>query len=197
MSATQSSKLLSSLFAQFDQDQRLTVLHIGPALPETVEFFSRFRCKLFFVDLFSELPIAPDEDASSSLQQQFDELLDIPADALFDICLFWDFFNFLDKHAIAAFLATLRPHLHNGSLGHGFAVHNLHSPQTNQLYAIQEVDTLRVKARPSRLPGYAPHTQSKLRSLLSCFHFDRSVLLSDSRLELLLKADLGQVRKQA
>ena len=31
------------------------MLHIGCAPPETVEFFSRYRCKLIFVDLFDDL----------------------------------------------------------------------------------------------------------------------------------------------
>jgi len=197
MSATQSSKLLSSLFARYDEEQRLNVLHIGPALPETVEFFSRFRCKLYFADLFSELPITRDEGAGQTLEQRFAELLDIPGDAQFDICLFWDIFNFLGKPAIVAFLAALQPHLHEGSLAHGFAVHNLHSQPTNQVYAIKSMDAVTAHSRSSPLPGYAPLPQSKLRNLLHCFHFDRSVLLSDSRLELLLKADLKQARKRA
>ena len=81
MSAIQPSKLLPSLFSQFDPSERLTVLHIGPALPETVEFFSRFRCKLFFVDLLSELPIAVDDDSDPSLTEKFSDLLDFPLDS--------------------------------------------------------------------------------------------------------------------
>ena len=166
MTATQSSTLLSSLFTQFDMEQRLTVLHIGPALPETVEFFSRFRSKLFFVDVFSELPIELEEEVGPSLEQQFAELLDIPPATRLDICLFWDLFNFLDSAAIAAFLAALRPHLHPASLAHGFAVYNLRSPQGDQLYGISEMDALNVRSRASILPGYAPHPQSKLKNLL-------------------------------
>ena len=191
MSATQSSKLLSSLFAHFDVDQRLTVLHIGPALPETVEFFSRFRVKLFFVDVFSELPIAADPDGGPTLEQCFTRMLDIPPETRVDICLFWDIFNFLDAEAITAFLDALQPHLHSGSLAHGFAVYNRNSQQGDQFYGIRELDVLSVRNRSSRLPGYSPHPQSKLKNLLHCFDFDRSVLLADSRLELLLRANLN------
>mgnify|MGYP000564939165 CR=1 FL=1 len=31
--------------------RRITVLDVGPALSETVEFFSRYHCRLHFVDL--------------------------------------------------------------------------------------------------------------------------------------------------
>lgn len=171
-------------------DGRLTVLHVGPALPETVEFFSRFRCKLFFIDLFSALPIVEVEDGPS-LEQQFTALLDLPEGTRLDICLFWDVFNFLGSEAIAAFLSALTPYLHAESAAHVFAVYNLKTGQGDQLYGIRDVDALNVRARTSVLPGYAPHPQSKLKSLLNCFNFDRSVLLSDSRLELLLSSKLN------
>jgi hypothetical protein len=192
MSATQPSQLLSSLFAPFDLDRRLTVLHIGPALPETVEFFSRFRCKLFFVDLFSELPLEADEETGLPLEQQIADLLALPPETRFDICLFWDVFNFLDSRAVSALMGALRPHLHSESLAHGFAVYNLKSPQGGKFYGIRECNALNVRNRPSMLPGYAPHPQSKLKTLLNCFNFHRSVLLADGRLELLLRANLTQ-----
>ena len=191
MILTQPSKLLSSLFAQIDLDRRLTVLHIGPALPETVEFFSIYRCKLIFVDLFSDLPLVTHEDADVPLQQQIAELLALPPEIRLDVCLFWDLFNFLDNEAIEAFLAALRPNLHAGSLAHGFAVYNLQSPQDGQFYGIRAGDTFNIRKRASMLPGYAPHPQSRLKTLLSCFNIDRSVMLSDGRLELLLRAKLA------
>ena len=106
MTATQPSKLLSSLSAQSDMEERLTVLHIGPAMPETVEFFSRYRSKLFFVDILSELPVVHDEDDGLTLEQQFSGLLALPPKTRIDICLFWDLFNFLSSEAIAAFLGA-------------------------------------------------------------------------------------------
>ena len=42
------------MFGLMDVNRRLNVLEIGPALPETVEFFSRYKCRLYFVDLFNE-----------------------------------------------------------------------------------------------------------------------------------------------
>jgi hypothetical protein len=188
MPSTQRSQLLASLFDAIDEDQRLTVLHIGAALPETVDFFSRFRCKLHFIDLFSELPIVEDLDSDLTVQQQFSSLLQFPEGTVFDICLFWDLFNYLDSVSIAALCNTLRPHLHPGSRAHGFGVHNRRTPQGDQLYGICTIDQLKVRQRNARLPGYAPHNQQQLQQQLDCFSFVRSVLLSDSRMELLLRA---------
>jgi len=186
---TQQSKLLPFLFEHIDEDQRLTVFHVGPALPETVDFFSRYRCRLHFVDLFAELPIVANEEDNPSLGRQFGDLLQLPPDTRFNICLFWDLFNFLGADAITAFLKELRPYLHSGCLAHGFSVHNLKTAQNNQLYGISEADTLRLRNRQATLPAYAPHNQGRLKTLLSGFTFERSVLLPDSRLELLLRAN--------
>ena len=178
------------MFEHIDETQRFTVLHIGPALQETVDFFSGYRCKLHFVDVFSELPLAVNEDSGPSLAQLFGDILQLPPDTQFDLCLFWDLFNFLDTAAIAAFLSLLRPCLKPTSLGHAFSVHNLNTPQGSQLYGIKQKDTLSLRNRQARLPGYAPHSQSQLKQALTCFRFERSVLLPDSRLELVLGAHL-------
>jgi hypothetical protein len=190
VTALQSSKLLSSLFAKIEDDEHVRVLHIGPALPETIDFFSQFRCKLYFVDLFDELPISANEDNEPSLEQTFTQLLDFESDVQLDICLFWDFFNFLDSDAISAFMTVLKPHLHPDTLAHAFAVHKLRSEQGNQLYGIADTDKINIRTRSTLLPSYAPQPQATLKRLLNCLNFDRSVLLPDGRLELLLQAKL-------
>lgn len=184
--STQISKLLPSLFQPFAEGQAVTVFHVGSALPETVDFFSNYRCKLHFIDIFSALPFVDDADGTPSLVQQFQQLLHFPETTLFDICLFWDVFNFLDAEAIDALLTVLRPHLKPTSLAHAFSVHNSRIPQKSHYYGIQQTDTLSVYSRRETPPGYAPHSQRELTELLDCFRLDRSVLLPDSRLELLL-----------
>lgn len=187
--AIQTSKLLPALFDHIDEERRLTVFHVGPALSDTVDFFANYRCRLYFIDLFSELPIVASED-TPTLQQQFEELLSIPPGTEFDICLFWDLFNFLDRKTIEALLSVLRPHLTPDSLAHAFSVHNVSSPRCNHLYSINQRDTIRLGKRATAVPGYAPQSQRQLQETLSCFRFKRSVLLPDSRLELLMQARL-------
>ena len=154
-----------------------------------MEFFSRFRCKLYFIDLFDELTTlaASAEDTPPPLQL-FSDSLQIPADTRFDLCLFWDLFNFLDSEAITALQEALSPHLHSDSLGHGFAVHNRRTEQSGKLYGIRDFDQLSTRPRPAALPGYNPYNQGQLERMLDCFQVTRSVLLPDSRLEFLLRA---------
>jgi len=185
---TQASKLLPSLFGHLDTQALVTVFHVGPAMAETVEFFSDYRCKLHFIDLFAELPIAASEDPPRSITDQIASLLQFPRDTRFDICLFWDIFNHLDGDAIRAFMGLLRPHLAPGCLAHAFSVHNRKTPQGGYLYGIHRLDAISYRHRATMPPGYAPHSQRELTELLHCFRLERSVLLPDSRLEVLLQA---------
>ena len=184
--AVQTSKLLPLLFAGIKEDEPLTVLHIGPALPDTVDFFCDYRCKLHFVDLFDDLPLAETED-SPRLQEQVDTLLDIQPDTRFDLCLFWDIFNYLERDAILALMANLREHLKPRTLAHRFSTHNTRIRPQGQFYGVLQPDTLSCRIRSSEPECYAPHSQRKLQDMLYCFTLERSVLLPDSRLELLLR----------
>lgn len=187
--ASQNSKLLPSLFEGIDEGVPITVLHVGPALAETVDFFSDYRCKLHFIDLFAELPIVVTED-TPELRQQFQNMLELPPDTVFDLCLFWDIFNFLSREAVQALVDVLRPHLHAGTLGHTFSVHNNRARLASPVYGILQLDTLTCRQRQAPPEGYAPHSQRQLKELLHGFTLGRSVLLADGRLELLLQAKL-------
>ena len=143
--------------------------------------------------MFSELPTPePEEDADRSVQLQafFAGLLQLPGEHRFDICLFWDLFDYLGDSALPALLTVLRPHLKYATLAHGFTMHSPRSPAQPFLYGIRESGALSVRTRRQTPPGYAPHNQKHLRDLLHCFRLERSVLLPDRRLEMLLRAQL-------
>lgn len=182
------SKLIASLVGEPEPGHRLTVLDIGPADPETVTFFSQFKCRLHFCDLFSEqiLHEQRDELEEKELARRFIELLDFPADTKFDICLFWDIFDYLDNPAIDAFNAALRPFIHTGTRAHGFGSMNGKTIIPNQSYGLKSVETLQIKQVPDRqLMGY-PHPQAELKKILSDFDIRKGILMSDGRLEMLM-----------
>jgi hypothetical protein len=187
MTSTQPSKLLASVFQHVEQDQRVSVLDLGSAMPETVDFFSRYRSKLFFADLFYDLPINGADPDGAPLEVQFADLLPFPENSRFDICLFWDLFNYLDADAIGALLDRLLPCLHPGTIAHAFGLHNLRSPREDRAYGIASTEAFSVRERERPLPGYAPHSQRQLQQMLGYFSVERTVLLANSRLELLLK----------
>jgi len=182
----QPSQLLPALFPEAADAPRMNVLHLGPAFQDTVDFFSGFRCRLRIFDLFAELPLPAEEDTERGLRDWLHRQLQFQPGETFDICLFWDLFNYLDGAALGALMTVLEPHLTPHSRAHGFSVHNPKEPQGGYLYGIGEGATLNIRERTRPLPGYAPHSQHRLRELLGCFDLERSVLLPDRRLELLL-----------
>lgn len=188
----QSSRLLPALFEGMRPGRRLTVLDVGPAVPETVRFFSRFRSRLHICNLYEESLVREQQQDldDHELRQSFADLLSIPRGGLVDICLFWDFPNYLTPRSLQALGAALRPYLHPGSCGHGFSVLNVNTPLSNLEYGIAGADA--ICSRPSAHPqmDYFPHTHEELNASLGAFHIERGWLLADGRLEMLLRAQV-------
>ncbi|RLA49083.1 MAG: hypothetical protein DRR42_16010 [Gammaproteobacteria bacterium] len=183
--------LLSSLLADVDEERRLTVFDAGPALPETVEFFSQFKCRLYFADLYDEDVLSQqDGDASDSdmnLSDRFTTLFDYPAHTKFDVCLFWDVLSYMNEPALRAFSQALNPFLSSNTDIHGFSTLKASTKLPNQLFAIEQLDRLRVRPREGRQAPCYPHPQVELNKLLYGIGVRKATLLSNGLLEMLLK----------
>ncbi len=190
---TQPSKLFPLLFRSLDAGHRLTILDVGTALPETVDFFSRFKCRIHFLDLFCEPVVRELQQVSNSqeLHHQFEKLLQLPDGTRLDICLLWDLLCYLDDPALRAFNHVLRPYMHSGTRAHGFGVHHLAIRLENKQYGVMKEDGLSVRLRQTKQLTTHPHSQVEMHEMLSCFDFERGLLLPDGKLELLLKARDG------
>ena len=195
MIEAQPSRLLPSLFDHVEEGSRLTVLNIGPALPETIDFFSNYRCKLHIADLLQEA--VPDIDADleeSERMAQWRTFLDaalvLPDGVRFDLLFFWDVLNFLHRDAIAALMEVLGDHVHARSKAHCFAVHSADAAPAPVFYGIRDAEHLSRRPRSQIPPNYQPLPQNQLVGLLRYFRTDRSVLMNDRRVELLLKAEI-------
>lgn len=195
--------LLPLLFEGIDEAERLTVLDIGAGVPETVDFFARFRCLLHFSGLFdaqslridAAVTAQTDEDPQAPFDVAFAELLSFPEETSFDIVLLWDFLNYLPVPALKAFSQALRPYLHRGTRAHGFGAFKASAP--GMARAMPEIalqfgilDENRLAVRPRQggvLSGY-PHTRTVLADALGCFEISRGTLLREGGMELLLEA---------
>jgi hypothetical protein len=188
--ARQSSRLFSSLFSNNDPSRRLNVLEVGPASSDTVSFLGQFKSCIHILDLYSETLVANQQKelTEAEMKREFQNILDFKVGTLLDVCLFWDFLNYLSPAALRAFSSALKPYVHAGTKAHGFSVLNVETPLRNQQYGIAGTDTLCV--RPSRSPqlDYYPHSHDELDDSLTCFEIRRGWLLPDGRLEILLAA---------
>lgn len=189
VTSRQPSKLLPALFKTIDTDRRLTVLEIGSALPETVDFFSQYKCRLHFVDLFQEGFVREQQKgmAEKELTGAFQEQFSFPADTRIDICLLWDFICYLDDPALRAFNTALGPLIHSGTRVHGFGVHHLAIRLENIQYGVVSDDTFSIRQRRSTQLPYHPHSQIEMHEMMNHFDFERGLLLPEGKLEMLLK----------
>lgn len=188
----QQSLLFPSLFGKLNTSGRLHVLDIGPAHNETIHFFSAVRCRLHFAGMYSE-PLTLEGGGDRPHEERveaFRELLAVPDGTRFDLCLLWDYPNYLDDEDLKAFSEALSPYLHPRTVGHAFAVRTSETRITNQWYGIDQPHLFTLRPPRDRQPRFHPHSQAILINLLTCFSIERGMLLPDGRLEVAMKSTL-------
>ncbi len=185
-----SARLFPELLRSLDSRERLKVLEIGRAQSETVDFFSRYKCRLQFADLYSATELLQNQSKSTEAQLAvaFRKALDIPKGATFDLCLFWDIMQYLTGPAIRALCGVLEPHIHKQTRAHAFGVHSVLTASERAEYAI--VGASEFKLKKGRIPDiqYMPHPQAELSELLTVFKIERAMLMADGTVEMLLGA---------
>jgi hypothetical protein len=190
VSRTQQTLLFPTVLKRLAMDRRLSVLEIGPALPETINFFSQYKCRLHFAGMYTD-PVLQSQKTDISEAELADELkksLGFTKSTRFDLCLFWDFLNYLDDKALRAFNSVLKPHIHRTTRAHAFTVRTLDTSFSNQQYGIEQAHMFSIRPRHGAQARTYPHTQAILVNLLSSFDIDQGMLLPDGRLEVLMSA---------
>ena len=190
------SNLVATTFDSLQPDKRLVVLDVGMAMAATVDFFSQFKSKLLFVDLYSEAFVAEiSEDVSHEyLVAQFQKALDIPDNCIIDVCLFWDFFNYLDGTLIRAFIEALQPSVAEHTRGFGLGALNSRCQLPNSCYGLMAEDKLTQCPRSDEQRPVYPHSQRDLNTYLDYFEINKSRLMSDGRVEYLITRCNDSVR---
>lgn len=179
------SQLLPQLLERLEEVSPLNVLDVGLGKPATVDFFSARRCRLHFSGLYEVLQ-NDRADEEISWREVFRREMQYPSDIRFDLCLFWDFFNYLDDEALRAFAETLAPFTGPKTVGHGFAVLNSDTVIPDREYSVLDRECFAI--RPGRLtqPRTHPRPRSTLDRMLSGFTVGHSVLHRDGLLEMRL-----------
>lgn len=188
----QPSKVLPLLFDDLDQRRRLTILDLGRAMPDTVDFFSQFHCRIHVVDVYSELQSGGlDRGASGkTLQRQFQDLFGFAPGTGLDICLLWDLPHYFDEKQLRAFSRALWPWLHARTKAHVFGVHSAATLLLNREYGIIDDQTLSIRQRAAAQLKNSPHPPSFMHEWLACFAISSGVLLPDGKVETLMHSTI-------
>jgi hypothetical protein len=141
---------------------------------------------------FGELPDKQAHDALlyQAWRQRFETEMNYHPGTRFDLCLFWDFFNYLDDLALKAFSEVLSPYLTPDTLAHAYLMQKPEQGLLNREYGICSANEISVRPGSfGHLPAH-PRPQARVVSLLQDFSINHSVLRRDGLLESSLKSTL-------
>lgn len=199
------SRLLPDILDRVTDTSPLMVLDVGMGVHETVEYFGHRRCRLHFSSFHDALESPPAVTSKTKIGQIVDEaerqellfnawrkkfsaMMKFQKGTTFDLCLFWDFFNYLDDLALKAFSDALSPYIGRHTQAHALILLKPDTHVLNREYGIMSRD--QIAMRPGRLDnlGSYPRPQARLASMLKDFTVSHSVLRRDGLLEASLKA---------
>ncbi len=190
MESSHPTRLMDWLFEPFSKGKKANVLHLGNPLPETVNTFTNYRCKIHVADIFSKISSLPSSSDKVNLSSVFfEDALEVTSSSHFNLCLFWDFLNFLDESLIQSFATFLEPYLEKDCRAHAFAVHNVKSIPSQYVYGISDLKNITARSRQQHIEAPIPPTLKNLQENLHCFKFDKSIMLTDNRIEISMFKD--------
>lgn len=176
--------LLQRWFERLDSGRSFTVLDLGGASAETVQYFSDYRCRIYCSDFLTELCIPAGDDLAVAARL-FEERLAFIGEGVIDYCLLWDYPHYLTAPQLTVFARCLQPYLHLGTQMHLYAAMNGRSRIDPWRYSVAASDM--VMRRPVRrpVPDY-PHTQTEVVDAMEYVRLERGAL-RDGRVEVLLE----------
>jgi hypothetical protein len=122
--ATMSAPLFRGLIERMNDDMRRVVMDLGPARPETVAAFGRFRCRLDIADIAEQIAGLNAAADPASLRRAMAGLLPRQRAEATDIVLCWDLLNYLERPALTAVMSEIRARLGRGALVHALIVYS-------------------------------------------------------------------------
>lgn len=199
------TRLMPDLLERLQDASPLMVFDPGYAVHETVEYFGNRRCRLHFSGLHellgdppaivSDIPFGQladkarqDEELYLAWRARFKPALQFAPGTRFDLCLFWDIFNYLDDMALKAFMDVLAPYVGTGTFAHAYILLKPEPGVLNREYGILEREQICARqAYHGHLPSF-PRPQARVTSLLKGLTVNHSVLRRDGLLEVALKS---------
>ncbi len=176
------SPLLFDMFKRLSDTERSSILDIGPARQSSIDFFSDYWSKLFFVDAIHAL---------YKLDQQADkEAVDINkvlANAIqfydrqspeLDMILLWNLPNYLSSRYLTALVQYLMPYASRRVRIHAYIYNSEKIPAEPVSYAIRP-DQAVAMSRSFELEKNCPlYHLAELQNCFAPFKVDHSMILS-------------------
>ena len=185
------SVLASSLMDGITSEERLVVLDMGQAVSSTIKYFSQYKCRLDFIDLYSEdFVLDPDEEMShSQMVNLMRGAIKLQQSVKVDICLFWDIFSYLSDPLVKALIESLKQHVGSSTRSLIINPRDSRTMLPFYYYGISGPTLLTQSQRIGVQPSIYPRSKRALNDLIDYFVVDRGRLMSEGRAEYLLFKD--------
>jgi len=171
------SPALAEVFSDFDQERRVRLLDLGPAIPTNLGFYDEFTNGVRIAHLLRDLePFDPEQPADEAFVATLDRLA--PSDnQSFGLILLWDTLDYLNASRSALLCHHLAAVAAHGALLHAMTTTSGTIPREPSGFEI--ADPGRLNYRPEGHQRIeAPDTPpAVIERRLDPFHVKRSVLL--------------------
>ena len=183
---TASSILLPEAFTGFEDVDVIHVLDIGAGRGRTLDALQKYRCRIYFLDLFDEYPHNAEQPCQDEDEayEAFARIFAAHNEAMFDVCLFWDFLNLLSLAELRGFSRALYPYTYSGTKGHGVCALFPFGPEANCDYKITELDELQMV--PGRDRSYQTWSSTDFAANFDCLPLHCDAISKHGRLEYML-----------
>jgi hypothetical protein len=182
--------LFRSLVERMEDGGRWVILDLGPARPQNIELFGRFRCRLEIADLAADLDaLVPAEDAGEeALKEQIEGALPARNPEPVDIVFCWDLLNYLQPAILPALSSRLAARALPGTLVHALVAYRdpLMPAQPGGFFPVDGEHLTRRNAGPDERPAprYSPE---QLGNAFRDFSIERAILLGNGMQEFLFR----------
>ena len=110
--------------------------------------------------------------------------LSVGDDVRFDVCLLWDFLNYLNAAQLSRFAGALSDHVYERTRLHAFAAFAPGTSLDSKRYGILDRGKLSVASRAENVPH--PHSQTEITKAFPGLAVGRATLLRENRQELFM-----------
>lgn len=181
------SSLLPLVLDKLNRHRRMHILDVGPAVPQTLDFLSSFKCRLHVADLLRDKSAAqPRRLEPKALAAHFAESLSM-IDSPLDICLLWELPNHLSLDEMRIFNNALSRYVKDDTLAHGYCSFKQAHLEMRHWYGIIGAGEVVRLQDVTLKPAAHAHSQQQLVNAMSAFELERGALRSGGRVEVLLR----------
>lgn len=182
-----SCKLLQGCVSGFEEG-RHTILDLGPTNGATIDFFSRFHCRLTCWDI-SQSVAAQFADSDADEDEAWDAiqaLFRIPITEPIDLLLSWELFNYIPSRLLEKLVPLLASMLSPGGAIHGISAAGLKLPLEPPAYKIVSDSGLIRQSPVSVGSQLGVLHQNRIQRLFTRFRLNRTILLRNGLYEYVL-----------